>query len=183
MQENIFYVVQPMPGDAPWHLKLGYSENMESRLGTYQTLCPDAIILKSWPCAGYSTEAEAIAYVEHVGFERIGPEVFSCLHPERLIACLDNFFGVALPREIKDLQRDVSATRRDYRAGHPSPEDEAYISRKALAAKLGITLGAVEKLIKSGQLPGYVSANAQSSATPVYVKLSDVEAYLARQAS
>jgi hypothetical protein len=93
-----FYAVQPIP-EAPWHIKLGYSEKFAKRLMDYRCLCPQIRVIRIWECSGTIVERAAIEYVASQGFERIGFEVFKCAEPERIIACLDNYFFL---QQMKD---------------------------------------------------------------------------------
>jgi hypothetical protein len=45
-----FYIIQLIPEVLPDRVKIGFSDNVEKRLGEHKTAAPTARILKAWPC-------------------------------------------------------------------------------------------------------------------------------------
>jgi hypothetical protein len=90
---NMFYVIQLMPAEAPWHIKLGFSSNLENRLASYRMLCPQAHLVKVYSCPDIGAERHTLRFVEKMGFECIGGEVFRCPVLSDLLQCLDRYFS------------------------------------------------------------------------------------------
>lgn len=68
------YLVQMMPDVAPRRLKLGYSANVASRVGSYRTACPDARVIAAR--AGDMGLEHAMLTAFGRAFRNIGGEVF-----------------------------------------------------------------------------------------------------------
>jgi len=90
---GVFYVVQPVPEFDPLRIKLGWSSDMKSRLGTYKTISPNANILSAWPCK-IEWESTAIVSITRQGCARIGDELFECENLEDIIERGDAFFSL-----------------------------------------------------------------------------------------
>ena len=45
-----FYIIQLVPEALPNRVKIGFADNLESRLADHQTAAPTARVVKSWPC-------------------------------------------------------------------------------------------------------------------------------------
>ena len=88
----MFYVIQLLPTDAPWIVKLGFSIEVQSRLLTHRITCPDARLVKVYACEDTTLEKQAQAFLSKSGFECIGGEVFRCPVLSDLLMCLDYFF-------------------------------------------------------------------------------------------
>jgi hypothetical protein len=118
-----FYVVQLLPKELPYRLKLGWSQNIRGRLSTYRCSCPGARLLWSWPCPTVA-EGQALQAVEDAGWQRHGREVFDCHAQLELHAFLKRFFtdwasmesSDAFIRESQSLRQ--AADRASRRRGH-----------------------------------------------------------------
>ena len=47
---GVFYLIQLIPEVLPNRVKVGYTDNLQKRLGEHQTAAPTAKVLASWPC-------------------------------------------------------------------------------------------------------------------------------------
>lgn len=47
---GFFYIIQLVPEALPNRVKIGFTDNLEKRLGEHRTAAPTAKLLKSWPC-------------------------------------------------------------------------------------------------------------------------------------
>jgi hypothetical protein len=88
-----FYIVQPLPDLEPSRIKLGFSANNEQRLASYRTICPDATIVKTWPCR-FTWEQCAIASATRIECKQIGQELFHCENLTNLVQRCDDFFAL-----------------------------------------------------------------------------------------
>lgn len=88
-----FYVVQVLPELEPRRVKLGFATDTLQRLHTYWTICPNAMIVKTWPCR-FVWEQCAIASATRIDCEQIGQELFHCDDLAELIERCDTFFAL-----------------------------------------------------------------------------------------
>jgi hypothetical protein len=95
-EAGFFYVIQLIPEYDPKRIKLGFADNVSSRLTQHRTSAPTAKLLKSWPCRR-SWERTAIDAIAAVGGALILNEVFEFQDIEAAIARADQFFSF-LPR-------------------------------------------------------------------------------------
>ena len=90
---QVLYVVQLFPEDAPHLLKLGCTtRGMDKRLDAMRTYCPLAQVIKTWASPG-AYESVAIAYMTR-DCERLGGEVYRCFDLPALLARGEEFFSL-----------------------------------------------------------------------------------------
>jgi hypothetical protein len=94
---GFFYIVRPLPDIAPARIKVGWTNNPQSRLSAYKTITPDAELLQTWPCRE-TWERAAIASVTRIGCQRIGVELFLCADVAALQERANAFFAL-LPQD------------------------------------------------------------------------------------
>ena len=51
-----FYIIQLLPELFPERVKIGYTDNLETRLREHQTAAPTARYLKSWQCSDHGSK-------------------------------------------------------------------------------------------------------------------------------
>lgn len=91
--KGLFYIIQPLPDIADNRVKLGFATDTKQRLNQYRTICPNASILKSWPC--HSTwERCVIASLSRIECEQIGTEMYQCKNVKSLIERGNKFFSM-----------------------------------------------------------------------------------------
>ena len=92
--QGIFYVVQLVPELDAQRIKFGFSSRIKARLAGLRITCPNAQLLKSWPCRR-SWESTAIDSLtqENRTMGMIGGEVFRCTDIEDLLLRGDAFFA------------------------------------------------------------------------------------------
>jgi len=80
------YAVQLMPLAYPRRIKMGYTTNLSSRMKTYHTANPEAILIGCWPGDLYleKTILQRTAALSHV----VGREVFDVEDVESLLVCV-----------------------------------------------------------------------------------------------
>jgi hypothetical protein len=152
-----FYIVQPMPQDAPRIVKLGYARDLGKRLRTYRTLCPLATVLASWESKIHHERA-AIRYItSNTDCKALGKEVFRCKNLTALLARAEQFFsldGDTLEKlaatagrsgggAVRLTQAEMLQRLRDYQAGAYIPRDK--YERRVLKA-------AVQRYLLAGVL-------------------------------
>ena len=91
---GVFYAVQLIPQHCPTYLKLGFATDMASRLKSHQTACPEATVLRTWPCT-LNMESQAISHITRTGCKPIGQEVFDVDSVGNALKRADEFFGQA----------------------------------------------------------------------------------------
>jgi len=86
-----FYIVQLLPQTAPHRVKLGWTTKPARRLQTFRTVCPNARLLRRWPCRSYDEFHVMSLLTEGFGHKSVGrsPEVFDCDHIDNLLARSD----------------------------------------------------------------------------------------------
>lgn len=90
---GLFYIVQPMPQLDPTRLKFGFTVTMESRMLSYRSICPEAIVLQTWPCKAI-WERTAIAALSRDACEQIAQELFRCPDIEHILERGKAFFAM-----------------------------------------------------------------------------------------
>ena len=93
-RQGMFYAVQLMPAAMPRRVKAGFSADPQARLTDYRCCCPNARLLKAWPCKR-SWEQAALAAVESAeGVLRVSGEIYDVENVEALIERIDSLFDM-----------------------------------------------------------------------------------------
>ncbi|HEY7315555.1 MAG TPA: hypothetical protein VH643_39870 [Gemmataceae bacterium] len=92
-ETGFFYVIRLVPELDPHRIKLGFAEDMATRLAQHKTAAPTAVLVKCWPCKR-SWEGTVIDCLAGSGCRLILNEVFECEDVEALVAKGDHFFGL-----------------------------------------------------------------------------------------
>ena len=82
--KGFIYAIQLMPDVRPNRIKIGFAEDPEERLKNFQTPCPQAVILKTWPTHRWN-ESDVLKHINKVRRKRFSREVFE-------FHSLDSFF-------------------------------------------------------------------------------------------
>lgn len=91
--EGWLYIIRLVPELEPSRIKIGFTSSIESRLQAYHTACPNAEVVKNWPCKR-SWERAAMDCLTQTGCTLIANEVFHCDDIDALFARGDAFFGL-----------------------------------------------------------------------------------------
>ena len=102
-----FYVIRLVPELDPRRLKLGFADDLNSRLGQHRTAAPTAEIVRSWPCKR-DWEGTVIDCLVGGNCRLILNEVFECDELEAMIDCADKLFGLLPDPSAKVLLADIS---------------------------------------------------------------------------
>lgn len=76
-ETGVFYVIQLIPELDPHRIKLGFADDVFSRLSQHRTAAPTAMIIKMWPCKR-SWEVTIMDCLSAHGCKLILNEVFEC---------------------------------------------------------------------------------------------------------
>ena len=87
---NVCYIIQVNPERMPERIKVGVSTDMQGRLSTYRTICPEASIVAAW-YAPASCEGYMIAVGQEHG-EQVGAELFDIEDVESFLSLMSNAF-------------------------------------------------------------------------------------------
>lgn len=90
---GVFYVIRLVPELDPKRIKLGYADDLSSRLSQHRTAAPTATVLKSWACKRV-WEATVIDCLTANGCRLILNEVFECDSIDELLARGDALFNL-----------------------------------------------------------------------------------------
>src|SRR5262245_42995636 len=90
---GVFYIVQPLPRLDPQRLKLGFTGSIEQRMLSYRAICPEAVVLQTWPCKAI-WEKTAIAAISRGASEQLGQELFRCPDVENILQQAHTFFSM-----------------------------------------------------------------------------------------
>jgi hypothetical protein len=104
---GVFYVIRLVPELDPRRLKLGFADDLQSRLGQHRTVAPTAAVIKSWPCKR-AWEKTVMDCLTGANCRLILNEVFECDDVDDLIRCADNLFALLPDPAAKALLADVS---------------------------------------------------------------------------
>ena len=90
---GVFYLLQAFPDAYAKRVKVGFADNLESRLASHRSTLPTLEVVKTWPCRRV-WEPAALACVAAVG-TRVGnsSEVFDVEDIDALATRLDAFFA------------------------------------------------------------------------------------------
>lgn len=88
-----FYIMLTAPG-SPSRLKLGFSLNPEERADRTRVFCPEAQILRLWPCRR-GWEKTIIAFITARGCQQIADGIFECQSIDELLMRADALFAFA----------------------------------------------------------------------------------------
>ena len=86
-----FYILQVIPEFCAWRVKLGYADNVQSRITHHKTSAPSAQLLKTWPCERF-WEKTVIDHALRCDHDKIGVEVFEFHDLDALVVRLDVLF-------------------------------------------------------------------------------------------
>jgi hypothetical protein len=81
---GVFYVIQLVPDLDARRIKLGYADDLSSRLSQHRTAAPTARVLASWPCKR-SWESTVMDALTAVDCSLILNEVFECSDIDSLL--------------------------------------------------------------------------------------------------
>jgi hypothetical protein len=90
---GVFYIVQPMPKLDSTRLKFGFTTSLEQRMLSYHAICPEAIVLYTWPCKSI-WEKTAISALSRDACEQLGQELFRCQDIDKILERGQSFFGM-----------------------------------------------------------------------------------------
>lgn len=90
---GMFYVIRLVPELDQRRLKLGFADDLPSRLGQHRTAAPTAAVVKSWPCKR-AWEGTVMDCLTAVNCRLILNEVFECDDVDALIARGDKLFDL-----------------------------------------------------------------------------------------
>ena len=91
--QGVFYAIQLVPDLDPYRIKLGFSTAIDARLATHRTTCPNAKLLKTWPCKKV-WEAAALDSISREQCKLVANEVFSCEDTDALLMRGNEFFDL-----------------------------------------------------------------------------------------
>lgn len=92
-EAGFFYAIQLVPDLDPNRIKLGFADNVETRLAQHRTSAPTASLLKSWPCKR-SWERTAIDALVAVGGRLLLNEVFEFSDVDAVLKRADEFLAL-----------------------------------------------------------------------------------------
>ena len=87
---GFFYCIQLQPDLAPTHYKFGFSSNPATRFAAHRTMCPNLVLVKSWPSRRRweRTAMDAIT----AGLVALGPEQYVVPDQQAMLGLADAFF-------------------------------------------------------------------------------------------
>jgi hypothetical protein len=104
---GVFYVIRLVPELDPRRLKLGFADDLVSRLAQHRTAAPTAAVVKSWPCKR-AWEGTVMDCLAGVNCRLILNEVFECDDVDAMIRRADNLFELLPGPAAKAPLADVS---------------------------------------------------------------------------
>lgn len=90
---GVFYIIQLVPELDPKRIKLGFADEVASRLSQHRTAAPTAKLVKLWPCKR-AWETTVMDALTAIGCRLILNEVFECDDLAELISKGDALFAV-----------------------------------------------------------------------------------------
>lgn len=108
---GVFYVIRLVPELDARRIKLGYADDLSSRLSQHRTAAPTAAVLKSWACKR-AWESTVMDCLTAVGCRLILNEVFECAAVDDLLARGDALFGLLGDPAVRAPLSEVSPHNR-----------------------------------------------------------------------
>jgi hypothetical protein len=102
-----FYVIRLVPELDSRRVKLGYADDLASRLAQHRTAAPTAVVIKSWPCKR-AWEITVMDCLTASGCRLILSEVFECDDFEGLLKRGNALFGLLGDPAIRTPLSEVS---------------------------------------------------------------------------
>jgi len=90
---GVFYIIRLVPELDSHRIKLGFSNDMTTRLASHRTSSPTAELIKFWDCKR-SWERAAMDSATRCGCRLIANEVFQCDSEDETLARLEDFFSL-----------------------------------------------------------------------------------------
>lgn len=90
---GLFYVIQLVPELDATRIKLGFANDISTRMIQHRTSAPTARVLKTWPCKR-SWESTVMDALVACDCQLIANEVFECSDIQALLARGDALFGL-----------------------------------------------------------------------------------------
>jgi hypothetical protein len=117
---GVFYVIQLVPELDHHRIKLGFAEDVRTRLEQHRTAAPTAMVLKTWPCKR-SWEFTVIDALSSSNCRLILNEVYECSDATILLARADDFFALLPDPSRRPELSDVSPHRQAARIDNEKP--------------------------------------------------------------
>jgi len=92
-EAGTFYVIHLIPELDPGRLKLGFADDLNSRLAQHRTAAPTAVVARSWPCKR-AWEGTVMDCLTGANCRLIMNEVFECDDVDLLLARADQLFAL-----------------------------------------------------------------------------------------
>ncbi len=112
---GVFYVIRLIPEIDPRRIKLGYADDIASRLSQHKTAAPTAILVKVWPCKR-SWEGTVIDCLAATKCRLIQNEVFECEDIDALVKKADELFSLLPAPESRPALSEHSPYNKECRA-------------------------------------------------------------------
>lgn len=90
---GVFYLIRLVPELDPRRVKLGFADDLNSRLFQHRTAAPTAVVVKSWPCKR-AWEWTVMDCLTGSNCRLILNEVFECDDVEALTSRADRLFAL-----------------------------------------------------------------------------------------
>lgn len=107
---GVFYIIRLVPELDPNRIKMGFAEDINSRLSQHRTSAPTAQIVAFWPCKR-SWEYTVMDCLSSYGCKLILNEVFECNDIDHLISVGNKLFEIIPSPKDKIELSDVSPLR------------------------------------------------------------------------
>ncbi|MBI4323954.1 MAG: hypothetical protein HY674_01695 [Chloroflexi bacterium] len=108
---GVFYVIRLVPELDPRRIKLGYADDLASRLSQHRTAAPTAVVIKSWACKR-AWEGTVMDCLTAAGCRLILNEVFECEAVDDLLARGEALFALLGDPAIRTPLSEVSPHNR-----------------------------------------------------------------------
>jgi len=90
---GVFYLIRLIPEFDPRRIKLGFADEIASRLAQHRTAAPTAVLVRTWPCKR-SWEGTVIDCLAGTACRLIQNEVFECEDVDALVKKADELFSL-----------------------------------------------------------------------------------------
>lgn len=104
---GVFYIIRLVPELDLRRIKLGYADDLGSRLSQHRTAAPTAVVVKSWACKR-AWEGTVMDCLTAAGCRLILNEVFECDSLDELLARGGALFGLLGDPAIRTPLSEVS---------------------------------------------------------------------------
>ena len=93
--KGVFYIIQTNPHDIPLRYKFGFTNDLDNRIRSYKSVCPNMKIIEKYPCDSIH-ELPLLKMIQKYG-KRVGQELFEVKDIETIKKDIEEVLNKLIP--------------------------------------------------------------------------------------